>query len=284
MTQTTKRRSAALRLAEGGVMLALATVLSVFKLAELPYGGSITLASLFPIMLISYRHGLLFGSLSALVYGVIQQLLGLNNLSYFSTWYSIVAIILLDYLLAFAAAGLGGIFKNKMKNQGAALALGGLAVCLVRYLCHVISGCTVWAGMSIPTAGAFVYSLIYNATYMLPEAIILILVSYYMGASVDFGSQMPKRIKRTELPLADWSRLIGAGVLLAGLIFDVTRIFPILQNGETGEFDLTALVHAPFSFFLPVLIVSGAAVLIFAVCLAVSALAEKKGKDQKEKG
>ncbi|MBQ8911952.1 MAG: energy-coupled thiamine transporter ThiT [Clostridia bacterium] len=83
MTQTAKRRSAALRLAEGGVMLALATVLSVFKLADLPYGGSITLASLFPIMLVSYRHGLLFGSMTALLYGVIQQLLGLNTLSYF---------------------------------------------------------------------------------------------------------------------------------------------------------------------------------------------------------
>lgn len=279
MTQTTKRRAAVLRLSEAGVMLALATVLSVFKLAELPYGGSITLASLFPIMLVSYRHGLLFGSMTALVYGVIQQLLGLNNLSYFSTWYSIVAIILLDYVLAFAAAGLGGIFKNKLQNKGVALALGGLAVCLVRYICHVISGCTVWAGMSIPTAGAFVYSLIYNATYMLPEAIILMLVAYYLGASVDFESQMPRRIKRSGVALADWTRLVGGGVLLAGLIFDVARIFPKMQNGETGEFDLTALVEAPFSFFLPVLAVSGACLLIFVFCLVLSS---HLGKTQKK--
>jgi thiamine transporter len=76
MTQTEKRRSAVLRIAEGGVMLALATVLSVFKLAELPYGGSITLASLFPVILLSYRHGTGFGLFCGVVFGGIQQLLG----------------------------------------------------------------------------------------------------------------------------------------------------------------------------------------------------------------
>ncbi|MBQ8911953.1 MAG: energy-coupled thiamine transporter ThiT, partial [Clostridia bacterium] len=66
----------------------------------------------------------------------------------------------------------------------------------MRYICHVISGCTVWAGMSIPTGGAFVYSLIYNATYMLPETIILILVSYYLGTSLDFDAQIPRRLRK----------------------------------------------------------------------------------------
>lgn len=276
MTQTEKRRSAVLRIAEGGVMLALATVLSVFKLAELPYGGSITLASLFPVMLLSYRHGTGFGLFCGVVFGGIQQLLGLNNLSYFSTWYSIVAIILLDYLVAFAAAGLGGLFKKSVGNKGLSLMLGGLLVCLVRYCCHVISGCTVWAGMSIPTGGAFVYSLIYNATYMLPETIILAMVCYYMGTSLDFSLQIPKRIKRSVLPFADWARLAGGGALLFGLIFDVTKIFAKIQNSETGEFDLTALTGAPFSFFLPILIVSLVAFLVFVACMVGAKVAEKK--------
>jgi thiamine transporter len=276
MTQTSNRRAALLRIAEGGVMLCLATVLSVFKLADLPYGGSITLASLFPIMLLSFRHGTGFGLFCGLVYGVIQQLLGLNTLSYFSTWYSIVAIILLDYLLAFAAAGLGGIFKNKIKNKGLALLLGGFTVCLVRYLCHVISGCTVWAGMSIPTGGALVYSLIYNATYMIPETVILMMVSYYLGSGLDFSLQIPKRIKRSALPFADWARLLGGGALFAGLIFDVTKIFAKIQNAETGEFDLTALTGAPFSFFLPMIVVTAAALGIFALLSVLAVLAEKK--------
>ena len=276
MTRTNKRRAALLRLAEGGVMLCLATILSVFKLADLPYGGSITLGSLFPIVLLSYRHGTGFGLLCGLVYGVIQQLLGLNTLSYFSTWYSIVAIILLDYVLAFAAAGLGGIFRNKMKNKGAALLLGGFTVCFVRYICHVISGCTVWAGMSIPTGGALAYSFIYNATYMIPETVILAMICYYLGNSLDFTLQIPKRIKRSDLPFSDWARLLGGGVLLGGLIFDVTRIFAKLQNAETGEFDLTALTGAPLSFYLPLLIVTVAAVGIFALLALLARRFDKK--------
>ena len=55
------KNKSALRLTEGAVMIALATVLSMIKLAEFPYGGSITAASLFPIALIAYRHGTAFG-------------------------------------------------------------------------------------------------------------------------------------------------------------------------------------------------------------------------------
>ncbi|MBP3320939.1 MAG: energy-coupled thiamine transporter ThiT [Clostridia bacterium] len=276
MTRTNDRRSALLILAESGIMLALATVLSVLKLADLPYGGSVTPASLLPILLIAYRHGTGKGLLCALCYGVIQQLLGLNTLSYFSTWYSILAIILLDYILAFAAAGLGGIFRNKLKNQALALTLGGLLVCLVRYLCHVISGATVWAGMSIPTGGALIYSFIYNATYMLPEAIILVLACYYLGSSLDFSKRLPTRTVRTSVPAADWLKIVGGGLLIGGVCYDVARIFSILQDGETGEFTLTALTEAEFSFFLPVIVVSAVAFVLFLDCFAIAALLSKK--------
>lgn len=276
MTRTNDRRSALLILAESGIMLALATVLSVLKLADLPYGGSVTPASLFPILLIAYRHGTGKGMLCALCYGVIQQLLGLNTLSYFSTWYSILAIILLDYILAFAAAGLGGLFRNKVKNQALALTLGGLLVCLVRYLCHVISGATVWAGMSIPTGGALIYSFIYNATYMLPEAIILMLACYYLGNSLDFSKRLPTRTVRTSVPAADWLKIVGGGLVVGAVCYDVARIFSILQDGETGEFTLTALTEAEFSFFLPVIVVSAVAFVLFLNCFAIAALLSKK--------
>ena len=67
-------------LVESAVMISLATVLSIFKLAELPYGGSITLASMLPILLVAYRHGAAFGFGAGIVYGIVQQLLGLKNL------------------------------------------------------------------------------------------------------------------------------------------------------------------------------------------------------------
>ena len=154
------------KMTECAIMVAFATVLSIVPLAQLPYGGSITIASMLPIVLISYRRGLLWGTGAGLLFGVIQQLLGLSNLSYFTTWQSIVAIVLLDYLLAFGVAGLGGAFRRLRIGQREALLLGAVLVSVLRYLCHVVSGATVWAGLSIPTEAALAYSLVYNATYI----------------------------------------------------------------------------------------------------------------------
>ena len=161
-------------LVESALLVALSTVLGLFPLLQMPYGGSVTLAAMLPICIAAYRHGLLWGFGSGLVYGVVQQLLGLKNLSYFSTWQSILAVILLDYLLAFAAAGLGGIFRNRVKRQNAALSLGALTALTVRYVLHTVSGATVWAGLSIPTGAALIYSVIYNATYMIPETLVTV--------------------------------------------------------------------------------------------------------------
>ncbi len=282
MTQlaSKQRASLALRLAESGVMLALATVLSLLKLAELPYGGSITPASMFPILLIAYRHGTGHGLLVATLYGAIQQLLGLNTLSYFSTWYSIVAIILLDYVVAFAVAGLGGIFKKRLKSQALALVLGALLVTVLRYLCHVISGATVWAGMSIPTGAALIYSFIYNATYMLPEGIILVLVAYYLGSCLDFSKKLPVRVRRFAIPASDWVGIAGGGALLAALAYDVAKVFSLLQDGETGEFTLTVLTSASMDFFLPLIIVFLAGVLLCALCFGAAVILSKKGQER----
>ena len=68
-------------LVESAMMVALATVLSIFKLIEMPYGGSVTIASMLPMVILAYRNGIGWGLGSGLVYAAIQQLLGLNDLS-----------------------------------------------------------------------------------------------------------------------------------------------------------------------------------------------------------
>ena len=85
-----KRQNNLFILAECSIMVSLATVLSVFKLFEMPYGGSITLASFLPIVVVAYRHGSRAGLSSALCASLIQLLLGLKNFSYFTSWQSIV--------------------------------------------------------------------------------------------------------------------------------------------------------------------------------------------------
>lgn len=264
MKQATQRKS--LMLVESAVMIALATVLSLIRIVDLPYGGSVTIASMLPVMIIGYRHGALWGLGSGLVYGIIQQLLGLKNLSYFTTWQSILAIILLDYLIAFAVCGLAGVTRRAPKDQALGLSAGALIACLLRYLCHVISGATVWAGLSIPTQAALGYSLIYNATYMVPETIITVVAAYYLGSVLDFRAAVPTRISAPDRSkLASLLSAVSGLVLCAAVFFDVAAIFAHLQDPETGSFTVTQIGNVNW---IAVAVVSAVAVVV-AVVLTV---------------
>ncbi len=226
-------------------MVALTTVLSVIKLLELPYGGSITVASMLPIVIIATRHGTGVGLCAGLAASAIQLLLGLNNLSYFTTWYSILAIILLDYIVAFTVFGLSGLFRKKMPSQAMGMVMGAALASVLRYICHVISGATVWAGLSIPTSAALAYSFGYNATYMIPETIVLLLAVAYIGTSLDFTKALPVPIARKKLNTGATVLTISAGfVLLGALVADTILVFTKLQNADSGEFMITGLADA----------------------------------------
>ncbi|MBQ8357908.1 MAG: energy-coupled thiamine transporter ThiT [Clostridia bacterium] len=250
------------KMVECALLVAVGTVLSLFSVVQMPYGGSVTVASMLPVILISYRHGLGWGLGSGVVYAVIQQLLGLSNLSYFTTWQSIVAVILLDYMIAFVVTGLGGIFRRVIKRQSLALVYGSLLVCVIRYFCHVISGATVWAGLSIPTEAALIYSFGYNATYMVPETVVLVLVAYYIGSVLDFRRDQPVRLPAVNSgsKTADLLAALAGLLTVCALAIDTVLVFSHLQNAD-GEFDMTGLAVERFagSFWMGVVIVSAVA-------------------------
>ncbi|MBR2263073.1 MAG: energy-coupled thiamine transporter ThiT [Firmicutes bacterium] len=258
-------------LVESAVMLAIATVLSFLKLIDLPYGGSVTIASMLPVIIISYRHGIRWGLLTGFVYGIIQQLLGLNTLSWVSTWQSVVAVIMLDYILAFAMLGFAGLFRTN-NSQPMGILWGALLVCVLRYICHVISGATVWAGLSIPTNAALIYSIGYNATYMIPETIVTMIVGYYLGSILDFRRDRVRPYrgsKGTALSIFQW---LGGLVLAAGLTVDTVLVFSKLQNAESGDFDITGLSAVNWT---TIGIVSAAAIAVAVVLFIVAARNKK---------
>ncbi|MBQ6680331.1 MAG: energy-coupled thiamine transporter ThiT [Lachnospiraceae bacterium] len=239
-------------LVESALMLAIGTVLSIFKLLSLPYGGSVTIASMLPVIIIAYRNGTGAGIVTGLAFSLIQQLLGLKNLGYVTGWVSVVAVIFLDYVLAFTVTGLGGIFRNKARSQAQALVLGALFTSILRYFFHVISGATVWAGISIPTTAALVYSIGYNATYMIPETIVLTLVAYYIGISLDLRKQRPSVMKRSEQEAFPWPKLVAGLLFVAALVFATVLVFAKLQDPETGDFMITGLNDVNWALVLSV--------------------------------
>lgn len=241
MQKQTKSISLTQKLTESAVLLALSVVLSYLKLIDLPYGGSVTLCSMLPLILVAYRHGLGFGLITGFAGSLIQLLMGLKNLSYATSALAAVAIILLDYVFAFTVTGLGGLFRGRMK-QIPALISGTALACLLRYTFHVIAGCTVWAGLSIPDSQALLYSLAYNATYMLPELLITLVGAAWLGGAVGFEGERLVRLKtESGNKVAPVFKMVGAAGGAAALITDVVLIASHLQNAETGDFDITGL-------------------------------------------
>lgn len=237
----------AYRLTESAIMLAFAAVLSVIKIVDMPYGGSVTAFSMLPLVLIAYRYGTAWGLVTATTYGLIQLLLGMDNLSYATGLLPIVMIILFDYVVAFLVLGLAGLFRRPGWSQGTSLAVGAAVTGILRYVCHVITGCTVWAGLSVPTAEAALYSLSYNATYMIPEIIILVLGAVYLSRFLSFeGATVTRAAKETKLyaPAFTISTLAKV-VALAAIVWIVVLIAPTLQNPD-GELFLAGISTAPW--------------------------------------
>ena len=262
-------------LTESALLIALSTVLSFLKLISMPYGGSVTLASLLPIAIISYRHGMKHGIFAATVYAVIQQILDLSLLSYATSWQSVVAIIVLDYLLAFAVAGIAGIFRRPIKNQALALTLGCFLVSLCRYACHVISGATVWAGLSIPTEAALSFSFAYNATYMIPETIVLLATTVYIASTVNFKAQRPTRLQNRALPAKHgWISPTAGLIGLIAVIADTVIIFQNIQD-ENGNFVIESLLHVNWTL---VIAITAVAVLLICALLAIGKVLSDESK------
>ena len=172
---TTKSRIRVHALCEGAILLALAIVLNYLSkvvFANMPNGGSVSLA-MFPILFFAHRWGLGQGLLIGFAYGLLDMLLGGG---YAWGWQS----ILLDYLVAYTALGLGGVFKGKSWGIFPGIVLG----CLARFLVHYISGITLYRILEpteISGFGVFtnphVYSLVYNGVYMVPNTLIALVIA-----------------------------------------------------------------------------------------------------------
>ncbi|MBO5896559.1 MAG: energy-coupled thiamine transporter ThiT [Clostridia bacterium] len=187
MKELTKKQKIR-RIAESAVMLALATVLSELAVVKLPYGGSVTLFSQVPMIALSYRYGVKWGAFSGMAMGIVQMLFGLNNFSYVSGVVAYLILIFADYVIAFGCLGFGGMFRGKIENPGCALALGGAVVSVIRFVCHFISGVTIWGDYSGGAMSAVWYSVTYNASYMLPELIVTLVGCGVIGSMIDLSS------------------------------------------------------------------------------------------------
>lgn len=168
-----KKQSASLftlkQLVFSAVALALAYVLSFVKIVHMPWGGSITLFSMFFVTLIGYWYGPKIGLVSAFAYGVLQFLQG-------GTGYIVSLLQLaLDYFVAFGMLGLSGFFSKRKHG----LITGYIVGILGRGAMHSIGGYIFWMEYmpdSFPKTLSLIYPVCYNYAYILAEGVLTVVV------------------------------------------------------------------------------------------------------------
>ena len=158
-------------MAMGAVCIALSSVLSMIKIWKMPQGGSITAASMLPLMLFSYVYGMGPGCLVGALYGVLQFIIEPYFLS--------LPQMLLDDPIAFGMMGLAGLF-SKMDNENLGLTVGVVLASVGRFVAAVLSGVIFFAEYA-GDQNPWVYSIVYNGSYMLPECIICVILCLAVG-------------------------------------------------------------------------------------------------------
>lgn len=187
------------KLTVSAIMVALSTVLSFIKFADLPYGGSVTLFSFVPILFVGYAYGIKWGISAGLVHGTLQMIFGISSSISGAgfKWWQVALCALLDYLVAFTLLGTSGMFKKPIKNARASFALGTFAACMLKYLSHAASGFILFKGYAewffTDGAGAsygsailekfsgnalgLLYTFVYNGLFSIPEMVISIVMA-----------------------------------------------------------------------------------------------------------
>lgn len=155
-------------IAYAAVCIAMSFALSYLRIVKMPQGGSVTIASLLPLMIYSYMFGTKKGVFAGFIYGVLQAVQ--------DPWIIHPAQFLLDYPVAFAAIGLAGMFAQVKKLDRlpqVQFALGALVASVVRFISHVLSGVFAFAAYAPEGTSPWVYSLAYNSFVFIDVAIVI---------------------------------------------------------------------------------------------------------------
>ena len=201
------------KLTESAMLIAVSIILELLSkmfIPEMTFGGQLTIVSMLPMVLISYRHGVKWGFLAAFAYAMMEMLIGAKNVAaafqpgYFGDTAMIgnaIIMCVMDYLVAYTLLGLGGIFRNKIQNPSLSLMAGSLVALGGRYLAHIVSGYILFSGWAewfftqdgfpawgaqlvealSPQALGLTYSVVYNGLYMIPEMIFTAIAAFLLA-------------------------------------------------------------------------------------------------------
>ena len=169
-------------LAEAALAVALAFVLGLIKVFQMPFGGSISL-EMVPLILLALRQGPFVGIVAGAAYGLLD--LAIEPFALHPVQ------VLFDYPLAFGVLGLAGFFAPTVRGA----ILGTVVAVLARFLCHFVSGVVFFASYAPEGWNPYAYSAVYNLAYLVPSLIIALVVVGVLLRALEGAQPSPRQVR-----------------------------------------------------------------------------------------
>ncbi len=182
---TMPKKWSAKMLASGALCLAASFVLSYIQLVRMPYGGSITLVSMLPIMTFAYFYGVGPGLVACLGYSLLQCLQGV--------YYYSLPQFLLDYIVGFTVMGFAGLGKTSKLPEKAGYPIGLAIGGLLRTLSSFLSGFLFFAEYAPEGMNPVWYSFVYNFSSLGVDTLLCVVAGVILAAMGVLHRLRPKK-------------------------------------------------------------------------------------------
>jgi thiamine transporter len=169
-------------LAEAALAVALAFVLGLIKVFQMPFGGSISL-EMVPLILLALRQGPFVGIVAGAAYGLLDLAI--------EPFIVHPVQVIFDYPLAFGVLGLAGFFQPTVRGA----ILGTIVAVLARFVCHFVSGVVFFASYAPEGWNPLVYSAAYNAAYLVPSLVIALVVVVVLLRALEGAQPSPRQVR-----------------------------------------------------------------------------------------
>jgi thiamine transporter len=170
-------------LTEAALAVALAFVLGLIKVFEMPFGGSISL-EMVPLILLALRQGPWVGIAAGAAYGLLDLIT--------PPVFAVHPVqVLFDYPLAFGVLGLAGFFRPTVRGA----ILGTVVAVLARFLCHFVSGVVFFASYAPEGWNPYLYSAVYNAAYLVPSLAVALIAVVVLLRALEAAQPSPRQLR-----------------------------------------------------------------------------------------
>jgi thiamine transporter len=169
-------------LAEAALAVALAFVLGLIKVFQMPFGGSISL-EMVPLILLALRQGPLVGIVGGAAYGLLDLAV--------EPFVVHPVQVLFDYPLAFGVLGIAGFFPPTVRGA----IFGTIAAVAARFLCHYVSGVVFFTSTFPEGWNPLVYSAVYNAAYLVPSLAVALIAVVALLRALEGSQPSPRQVR-----------------------------------------------------------------------------------------